>query len=193
MNVFLALLKHRESGIFKSILVENNLFIDWVYFTLQKLAYKNHEKNTKWNQCNFGHLYKLICEVQKENIDCFSETEENEKITFIICEFVNPIKTNENFEYSKEKDNLSDLIELDGEMDMFEFEKDEQEETDLGTKTTDFLIEFTNKQRESRHENDTEIDKDETDDGEIVNMDFGMAYSNKRIEQFSEMNKTGNK
>lgn len=191
------------------IVQENNLFADWFYALLLKYPYNPQNKSTFWVVCIFGHLYKLLIESQKQKMGIFDDAKsEDPKLRKIFDEFLAPKILVETKEFSKEKNNMSEIIEMEDDAKEAQGESDEPTRKFTDTHfPTDFKVTMNDEvmrnledlgdggaERKDREDDMVRIDKDDgaaakdakerTVADDLANWKDIMAYSNRQIEAF---------
>lgn len=180
-----------EAGI-RKMLKENNLMVDWIYSLLKKENYSKSSQANSWKNCNFSYLYRLITEVMKLKLDIFEnyENSENDQLHFIMTEFYNPKKEQENYEYSKDKTNISEIIDQDDELHKMEMDDSEQvQKTNPEFMNTHFPVDFKHTLEEDHLQDEDgplKVDKKEDQFDDLNFWKTTMMYSNKQIEGFIE-------
>ena len=179
---------------------------------LQKHPFEPQNNSSFWTQCTYGHLYKIFCESSKSEhgiMDNIEDSATNQKLEYILVNFINPKKEMENFEYTKEKNSISELIENEYSKDRFPFDDNVEDDGEDRFKSTHFPIDFKHASLEEDPDNgdeakmiledsDNEIDekekpapedqteeeKKDTNDEMLKYTAEIMAYSNRKIEEF---------
>lgn len=189
----------------RALLKEGDLFVDWFASQLQRAPYDPSKKASFWIVCTYGHLYKILVESQKLKMGVFDDPKtEDPKLRHIFDEFLAPKIIAETKEYSKERANLSEIIEPDDEHDPMLHSGDEPTRKFTDTHfPTDFKVTLTEELDGQTGSPDLkthdELRKDSDDDmvqidksdlhppksaDDLAHWKAMMAYSNRQIEDF---------
>lgn len=116
LNILFAIFALPQEELTKKVLQEDNLLADWFYSMVNKYPYNPEKKATFWVVCVYGHMYKLLIESQKKKLGIFDDTKSTDpKLRKIFDEFLAPKIIAETKEFSKEKSNISDIVENEDE------------------------------------------------------------------------------
>lgn len=122
---------------------ENNVLVDWLAATLARYPYTPQNKATFWVTCIYGHLYKLLVEAQKLKLGLFEDGKtEDPKLRKIFDEFLAPKLVVETKEFSKEKNNMSEILEMEDEGERREHPAGESDEPTRKFTDTHFPTDF---------------------------------------------------
>ncbi len=207
LNILFAMFAMSDLEPIKKILQDDNLLADWFYNMITKYPYNPEKKATFWVVCVYGHLYKLLVESQKKNLGIFDDGKSTDpKLRKIFDEFLAPKIISETKEFSKEKSNISDIIEAEDEGVGRSDGPGHSEElnrqfTDthfpgdfkitLNEEETKALDDLNPGQAEGERKDDDEMVRIDKTDGkeqkqtdDLAHWKEMMAYSNRQIEAF---------
>jgi len=181
------------------------LFVNWFVVQLQRAPYDPSKKASFWIVCTFGHLYKILVESQKLKMGIFDDTKsEDPKLRKIFDDFLAPKIVAETKEYSKERANLSEIIEPEDDHDPLIHGTDEPTRKFTDTHfPTDFKVTLTEELdghagspdlkahvdlRKDSDDDMVQIDKSDlhpsNSSDDLAHWKAMMAYSNRQIEDF---------
>lgn len=206
LNILFAVFALPQEEVTKQVLQEDNLLADWFYSMVSKYPYNPEKKATFWVVCVYGHMYKLLIESQKKNLGIFDDIKSTDpKLRKIFDEFLAPKIIAETKEFSKEKSNVSDIVENEEEVHGKSDATGHHEEltrqfTDthfpgdfkitLNEEVSKALDDLNEGAAENEHKDDEMVQIDKTDMKEKKQIDdlehwkMMMAYSNRQIEAF---------
>lgn len=181
----------------KRFLKENRLLQKWVFKVVQQHSFLEENRKKCWSNCNLSQVFKIISETIKLKMGIFEceENVESLEIKFVMTEFYYPKLALENHEYTKDKSNVSEIVD-----DNDEPHKTESEESgeichnNMEFNKTHFPIDFNNQINEEHFQNQiNDENEDEKEENKKTNgfddLNFWkttMIYSNKQIEGFIE-------
>lgn len=207
VEVLLAMFAMPEEAGVRKLIHTNDVFVNWFYSLVLKYPYDPSKRASFWTICIYGHLYKILVESQKLKMGIFDDSKSvDPKLRKIFDDFLAPKIVVETKEYSKERANMSDIIENEDDRDHHMNDQGESDEpTRKFTDThfpTDFKMTLADELKEEGMDKEEEAPQPRASDDDGSQGDKGinrsnskaldelahwkelMAYSNRQIESF---------